>query len=229
MRILAQVDHDRRTALHTRLRASNTAASPALARLRDSADDEEVPLHVWALGGEESDTAPDMRNLQLAETAAHAPSKGGLIDPTQAPPKPPAAPTSNPTTVPELLGQHAPGAAAQPTLPPLAGADDLLGGLVGHTWARWLHITYLFVLPAERGAGLGRTLLQHAERLARDRGCVAAIVQTWDFQAPEFYIANGYEVAGKVEGYPPGITDFTLVKRFNDGEKATVRLGVTDV
>lgn len=108
--------------------------------------------------------------------------------------------------------------------------DDLLGGLVGHTWAQWLHVTYLYVAPSARGTGLGRTLLEDAERIARERGCVGSIVQTWDFQAPGFYIANGYEVKGKVEGYPPGVTDYTLIKRFED-DVGTMHgsLGVSDV
>lgn len=226
MRILAHIDHDRRKALHARLRASNTAASPALARLRDSADDDELPIHVWALGGEEDTpvgaTAEKMKDLNL--------SKHGL---TQSEPLPPTTKATEPSASASASAPPAP-APALHAVPPLA--DELLGGLVGHTWARWLHVTYLFVAPAERGAGLGRTLLEHAERLARERGCVAAIVQTWDFQAPQFYLANGYEVAGKVEGYPPGITDYTLIKRFSDVDRAAVRvgnkrvsLGVTDV
>ncbi|MFI1565511.1 GNAT family N-acetyltransferase [Streptomyces sp. NPDC020490] len=93
-------------------------------------------------------------------------------------------------------------------------AGDLAGGLVGHTWATWLHVTYLWVDERHRGAGLGGRLLAEAERVAaRERGCRSARVETWDFQAPGFYRKQGYEVVCVIPGYPPGITEYTLTKR----------------
>jgi GNAT superfamily N-acetyltransferase len=92
--------------------------------------------------------------------------------------------------------------------------DTLAGGLVGHTWATWLHVTYLWVDERYRTAGLGSALLAEAERVARqERGCRAARVETWDFQAPEFYKGRGYEVVCVIEDYPPGVTEYTLTKR----------------
>ncbi|MCX4762707.1 GNAT family N-acetyltransferase [Streptomyces sp. NBC_01275] len=94
------------------------------------------------------------------------------------------------------------------------GAGDLVGGLVGHTWTTWLHITYLWVDARHRGTGLGTLLLAEAERIAStERGCRRARLETWDFQAPEFYQGRGYEVVCVIEDYPPGITEFTLTKR----------------
>ncbi|MET8567753.1 GNAT family N-acetyltransferase [Streptomyces sp. NPDC004783] len=96
----------------------------------------------------------------------------------------------------------------------LDGGGGLAGGLVGHTWATWLHVTYLWVDGRHRGAGLGTALLEEAERAAREeRGCAAARVETWDFQAPGFYRGRGYEVVCVIPDYPPGITEYTLVKR----------------
>ncbi|MGC9494781.1 GNAT family N-acetyltransferase [Streptomyces sp. WG7] len=93
-------------------------------------------------------------------------------------------------------------------------AGGLAGGLVGHTWASWLHVTYLWVDDRCRGAGLGSALLTEAERGAREeRGCTAARVETWDFQAPDFYRGHGYEVVCVIPDYPPGITEYTLTKR----------------
>ncbi|MEV5341126.1 GNAT family N-acetyltransferase [Streptomyces sp. NPDC052676] len=94
-------------------------------------------------------------------------------------------------------------------------SDELAGGLVGHTWATWLQVTYLWVDERHRGGGLGARLLAEAERAARDeRGCGAARLETWDFQAPGFYEKQGYEVVCVIPDYPPGITEYTLVKRF---------------
>ncbi|MEU6068490.1 N-acetyltransferase [Streptomyces sp. NPDC047082] len=91
---------------------------------------------------------------------------------------------------------------------------ELAGGLVGHTWTTWLHVTYLWVDERHRGSGLGSRLLAEAERIAhRDRGCRSARLETWDFQAPGFYRKQGYEVVCVIPDYPPGITEYTLTKR----------------
>lgn len=95
-------------------------------------------------------------------------------------------------------------------------AGELAGGLVGHTWTTWLHVTYLWVDERHRGAGLGSQLLATAEALARDeRGCGSARLETWDFQAPDFYRKQGYEVVCVIPDYPPGITEYTLTKRLS--------------
>lgn len=91
--------------------------------------------------------------------------------------------------------------------------DRLAAGLTGRTWAHWLHVDLLWVDARLRGSGLGSRLLAEAERVARtDRSCARSRVETWDFQAPDFYRKRGYEVRGRVENYPPGITEFTLIK-----------------
>ena len=93
-------------------------------------------------------------------------------------------------------------------------AGAVAGGLVGHTWATWLHVMYLWVDGRHRGAGLGSQLLAQAERVARDeRGCASVRLETWDFQAPEFYQKQGYDVVCVIPDYPPGITEYTLVNR----------------
>lgn len=95
----------------------------------------------------------------------------------------------------------------------LDGRGRIAAGLAGHVWAHWLHVDLLWVDAAHRSAGLGSRLLDEAERRAREEhDCGRSRVETWDFQAPDFYRARGYEVAGRVVDYPPGITEFTLVK-----------------
>ncbi|MEU3930508.1 N-acetyltransferase [Streptomyces sp. NPDC029044] len=144
-RLETEVDKARRDLLRTRLRDTNTAASPVLRALRGTPDERDTPLHVWAVND---------------------------------------------------------------------GDDDLAGGLVGHTWATWLHVTYLWVDERHRGRGLGAQLLAQAEHIATaSRGCRAARLETWDFQAPRFYEKQGYEVVSVIPDYPPGITEYALVKR----------------
>lgn len=96
----------------------------------------------------------------------------------------------------------------------LDAEGGLAGGAVCHTWADWLHVTYLWIDGRHRGAGLGSRLLAEAERVAREeRGCGAARLETWDFQAPGFYKKRGYDVVCVIPDYPPGVTEYTLTKR----------------
>jgi ribosomal protein S18 acetylase RimI-like enzyme len=93
---------------------------------------------------------------------------------------------------------------------------NLAGGLVGHTWTTWLHVTYLWVDTRYRGRGLGSHLLAKAEHTAREeRACANARLETWDFQAPDFYRRQGYEVVCVIPDYPPGVTEYTLTKRLS--------------
>ena len=69
--------------------------------------------------------------------------------------------------------------------------------------------------PESTAKCLGSLLLSSAETTARDeRDCLAARLETWDFQAPEFYKKQGYDVVCAIPDYPPGITEYTLTKRF---------------
>jgi GNAT superfamily N-acetyltransferase len=68
-------------------------------------------------------------------------------------------------------------------------AGDLLGGCVGSTvdvW-HWLTVDMMWVRPSHRGQGLGHRLLAAVEEQARERGCRWAGLNTWEFQAPDFY------------------------------------------
>jgi len=94
--------------------------------------------------------------------------------------------------------------------------EELVAGLTGATWARWLQIELLWVTPERRGSGLGGELLALAEQIARDeRACVGARLETWGFQARPFYEARGYTVFGELADYPPGETEYHLAKRLD--------------
>jgi ribosomal protein S18 acetylase RimI-like enzyme len=89
---------------------------------------------------------------------------------------------------------------------------DVLGGVLGELWGGWLHVTYLWVAEAARGAGHGTRLMEDAEAYARSRGAVGATVETHSFQARPFYERLGYKVFGTLDGYPPGHVKFFLRK-----------------
>lgn len=79
---------------------------------------------------------------------------------------------------------------------------NLLAGLVAETFENWLEIEYLFVKEGLRGQGIGSKLLEQAENEAKNRNCQFAFVNTYQFQAPDFYKMHGYKEAFALQDYP---------------------------
>ena len=79
---------------------------------------------------------------------------------------------------------------------------NLMAGLVAETFGNWLEIEYLFVKEELRGQGIGSKLLQRAESEAKKRNCRFAFVNTYQFQAPDFYLSHGYKEVFILEDYP---------------------------
>ena len=75
-------------------------------------------------------------------------------------------------------------------------------GLTGETFGNWLCIKYLWVSEDLRGRGIGSQLLQAAESEAMKRGAKYVFVDTFSFQAPEFYRKHGYEEVFQLYEYP---------------------------
>jgi ribosomal protein S18 acetylase RimI-like enzyme len=98
----------------------------------------------------------------------------------------------------------------------IARAEDgrLVGGVAGRTVYRHFLIDVLWVDEALRGSGLGTSLMGAAEERARQRGCVAAQVDTLSFQAPEFYRRLGFGIIGTVPDFPQGHMRYFLLKRY---------------
>jgi GNAT superfamily N-acetyltransferase len=87
------------------------------------------------------------------------------------------------------------------------------GGLWGRSYYRWLFVELLFVPEAARGQCVGTELLRRAEAEAARRGCHGVWLDSFSFQAPDFYRRLGYAEFGVVEDYPPGHSRHFLKKR----------------
>ena len=93
----------------------------------------------------------------------------------------------------------------RPLVIEVRGADGAIaGGLWGVTAYGWL-FTQLLVVPEEaRGQGLGRRLMALAEAEAAKRGCHAAWLDTFEFQARAFYEQIGYTCFATLPDFPKG-------------------------
>ena len=90
---------------------------------------------------------------------------------------------------------------------------EILGGLYGRFFYQWLFIELLSVPEEARGEGMGSKLMGMAEDLARKKECLGIWLDTFDFQAPEFYKKLGYSELGQIVDYPPGHKRFFFQKR----------------
>lgn len=98
----------------------------------------------------------------------------------------------------------------------LKDGDDIVAGICAevYTW-NILYIALLFVDERKRHQGLGSYLLKLVEEEARALGSTLSHTDTYDFQGKEFYIKNGYEIFGTLDGCPPGHQRFYLKKELS--------------
>jgi ribosomal protein S18 acetylase RimI-like enzyme len=89
----------------------------------------------------------------------------------------------------------------------------IVAGLNGWTWAGWLKVANLWIHEDRRRQRLGRQLLTAAEKEAVARGCTRATLDTFSFQALDFYRKLGYTIVSTLEDFPAGHSHYTLIKR----------------
>ncbi|QDV50069.1 GNAT family N-acetyltransferase [Gimesia fumaroli] len=89
----------------------------------------------------------------------------------------------------------------------------IIAGLVGFTCWEWLYIETLAVDRNFRKQGLGRQLMREAERIARERNCHSSWVDTFSFQAPDFYTSLGYTPFGTLPNFPTNQQRIFLQKK----------------
>lgn len=89
---------------------------------------------------------------------------------------------------------------------------QVLGGAVGRRWGGCCELQQLWVDAAQRRLGVGSQLMQAFEAAARAHGCTQVFLETFSFQAPQFYRRRGYLVAWEQTGYPHGIVRLHLHK-----------------
>lgn len=92
--------------------------------------------------------------------------------------------------------------------------EEIVGGVIGAVyWGDWFSLDLIWVKEALRGRGYGHRLLTMVEDEARKRGAKNVFLDTFSFQAPDFYKQRGYEVFGELPDFPEGHQRFYMKKR----------------
>lgn len=79
--------------------------------------------------------------------------------------------------------------------------DQIKGGVSGHVWPeiKLLYIDYVYVSEPLRLNGYGTKLMLYAETEAKRQGCASILLDTFSFQAEEFYSKLGFSRIGFID------------------------------
>ncbi|HSG44769.1 MAG TPA: GNAT family N-acetyltransferase [Anaerolineales bacterium] len=91
--------------------------------------------------------------------------------------------------------------------------EEIVGGVLGEVYFGWLYVDLLWVKDDLRGKGYGYRLMDLLEDEARKLGARNAYLDTFSFQAPDFYKRQGYQVFGALQDFPPGHQRYFLTKK----------------
>ncbi len=92
--------------------------------------------------------------------------------------------------------------------------DEIVGGMIGvlYCWGM-LYINILWVAEAYRRQGLGSQLMDHAIKEAKKHGVTLIHLDTFDFQAKDFYLKLGFDIFGVLDDCPAGHQRYYLKKK----------------
>lgn len=93
------------------------------------------------------------------------------------------------------------------------------GGIQAFMGTESIYIDVLWVEENLQKQGYGKKLLDAAEREAVKNGCVFSAVDTFDFQAEEFYLKNGYKRMGELKNCWLGHSKLFLRKNLTQSRK----------
>lgn len=93
--------------------------------------------------------------------------------------------------------------------------EEIGGILVGIGYWNGLEINILWVKDEYRKKGIGTHILKYVEDVAKAKGATVAMLDTFDFQAEEFYLKNGYMPIGEIQNFPKGHKRIYFSKRLD--------------
>ena len=94
--------------------------------------------------------------------------------------------------------------------------DEIVGGLYGRSIWGTLEIKTFVVKPENRNNGIGQKLILEAEKEAEKRNCRFISLDTFSFQAPEFYEKLGFVKIGTETDFPKGFEKYYYRKKIKN-------------
>lgn len=90
---------------------------------------------------------------------------------------------------------------------------ELIAGIASSVYL-WdcLYVDLFWIHEDYRKKGVGSKLLKEVEVEAKEKGCNLVHLDTFDFQATDFYLKNGYQIFGTLEDCPKGHKRYYLKK-----------------
>jgi len=89
---------------------------------------------------------------------------------------------------------------------------NVIAGLLSVLCWNWLEVDILWVDSLYRKQGQGSKLLMEAEKIAREKGCTFIKLNTFSFQAPDFYKKHGYREIAVIDDAPRGFKHYYFMK-----------------
>ena len=81
----------------------------------------------------------------------------------------------------------------------LESGGNVVAGIVAESVFDTVEVEFLFVSEEYRGKGYGKALLRQVEEEAKNRQMKRILLNTYSFQAPDFYEKMGYVCLFKVD------------------------------
>ena len=94
--------------------------------------------------------------------------------------------------------------------------NAIIAGILTKIYLNSMHVELLWIKQSYRKMGLGTKLLAEAEQAAIKNGCTFIYLDTFSFQAIDFYKKNYYEVFAVLNDFPDDIKQYYLRKKLVD-------------
>ncbi|MFW2570014.1 GNAT family N-acetyltransferase [Legionella sp. 29fVS95] len=91
--------------------------------------------------------------------------------------------------------------------------NQIIGGAIVYAHTTSIYIDVLWVDNHYRGSGIGTDLLNAVEQEALKRNISESTLDTFSFQAEEFYLKQGYTHLGTIKDYLEGYDRIYLRKK----------------
>ena len=90
--------------------------------------------------------------------------------------------------------------------------NEIIAGILTRIYLKAMFVEVLWVDEKYRKKGIGTELLNKVESYAKEIGCTFIHLDTFSFQAIDFYKKCGYSIFAVLEDYPDDIKRYFLKK-----------------